>query len=243
MSTIVTAFITNINTIDFRDIETYMEYGKKMLSQSIPTICFLEQRVFDHFFKEEEKDYVTTKFIIFEKNENYLYEYEKKLTKFSLHTDNPKKDTTGYMFIQCHKTEWIRQAIEINPFNTTNFMWIDFGIYHMIKDELEFAISISDATRKKYNNVRIASCVNPKMSFEKDIYKDVAWFFAGSVFGGDSNSLIKFADNMKKKCIEIINTKNHLMWEVNIWWLLYNEDSSYFSPYGTDHNVCILENY
>lgn len=244
MSTIVTAFITNINSIDFRDIETYMDYGKKLLSQSIPTVCFLEKKVFDHFFKNNELDYVNTKFIIFEKDENYLYEYEKELTNYNLHTDNPKKDTPGYMFIQCHKTEWIRRAIDINPFNTSNFMWIDFGIYHMIKDDLDFAISIRDATSKKYTGLRIGSCVNPETNrFEKDIYKDVAWFFAGSVFGGDINTLIKFADNMKTKCIDIIKTKKHLMWEVNIWWLLFKQDSSYFRPYGTDHNILILQNY
>lgn len=243
MATVVTAFMTNINTIDFRDIETYMEYGKKLLNQSIPTVCFLEKKVYEHFFKEEVDKYVNTKFIMFEKTDNYLYEFEDKLTKFSLKTDNPKKDTPGYMFIQCHKTEWVRRAIEWNPFKTENFIWIDFGIYHMIRDDTEFAIAVYDATIKKYNSLRIASCRNPNQPYEKDIYRDVAWFFGGSVFGGAKDKLLMFADKTKNKCLEIINEKKHLMWEINIWYLIYKSDPWLFDYYHCNHNSTILQNY
>ena len=44
MATIVTAFITNINNIEFRSYEKYIELGKILLNQPIPTICFLEKK-------------------------------------------------------------------------------------------------------------------------------------------------------------------------------------------------------
>jgi hypothetical protein len=40
-----------------------------------------------------------------------------------LHLTN--KDTLEYMITICHKTEWIKEAIDLNFFNTTNFTWID----------------------------------------------------------------------------------------------------------------------
>jgi len=43
MSTLVTAFMTNVNQIDFRSHEKYIELGKKLLSQPIPTVCFIEK--------------------------------------------------------------------------------------------------------------------------------------------------------------------------------------------------------
>ena len=37
------------------------------------------------------------------------------------------------MFINCNKTEVIREAIELNYFNTEDFIWLDFGIRHVFK--------------------------------------------------------------------------------------------------------------
>ena len=243
MATIVTAFITNINNIEFRSYDKYMELGKKLLSQPIPTVCFLEKKIYDMYFSEELQEYPLTVFKIFEKNDNYLMKYEDKLSNFHLNTDNPTKDTPGYVFIQCHKTEWVKTVAEENPFFTTNFIWIDFGIFHMIKNELAFASALEKLSRKKYNSVRIASCVDPNSESERDIYRWIAWFFAGSIFGGPKEKLIDFSQKMKKICLEIIYEKKHLMWEVNIWYLLHKKYPELFDPYYANHDVSILDNY
>ena len=247
MSTIVTAFITNINNIEFRSYEKYIELGKILLSQPIPTICFLEKYIYDEYFKHHESQYPQTLFRIFERADNYLYEYEPILENFLIETDNPKKDTPGYMFIQCHKTEWIKMAIDENPFHTSNFVWIDFGIFHMIRDELQFAVALKKLVRKKYDSVRIASCIDPNLPChchpEKNIKKNVLWFFAGSIFGGNKSSLLHFANRMKEFTIEFIQNNRHIMWEVNIWYLLHQKHKDIFLPYRADHNLSILSNY
>jgi len=148
------------------------------------------------------------------------------------------------MFTQCHKTEWIKIAIEKNPHQTTNFIWVDFGIFHMIRDDGDMALkSLEKMTKKTYDNVRIASCVDPRNECKTDIYRKISWFFAGSVFGGSSNSLLKFAAKMKTFCLNMIATRQHLMWEINIWYLLFKEDPHLFDPYPADHNISILTNY
>jgi len=243
MSTFVTAFMTNINSIDFRSLDKYMELGKKLLSQPIPTICFLEAHVYENYFSSHLTSYPYTTFILFENTDNYLFAYEPQLIHFSVQTDNPKKDTPGYMFIQCHKTEWIRIAIEKNPYQTNYFTWIDFGIYHMIQNDMIFALSLDTLSKKKYNSIRIASCHSLSDTCWKDIYRQIVWYFAGSVFGGDQESLLIFAKYMKEKCIEIIETKNHLMWEVNIWYLLYLDHPKLFDTYPCDHNTSILQHF
>jgi hypothetical protein len=244
MATIVTAFMTNVNNIDFRSYEKYIELGKKLLNQPIPTVCFLEQKIYDEYFKNELTKYPLTIFKLFERNENYLYSYEDILTDFMVQTDNPKKDIPGYMFIQCHKTEWIKMAAEENPYKTTNFIWIDFGIFHMIRDEVGFALALKNLVRKTYNHIRIASCVDPNgICYDKNIYREITWYFAGSIFGGDKDTLLNFADIMKKFCIELMESKKHIMWEVNIWYLIFQNHKTLFHPYHADHNLSILENY
>ena len=42
---------------------------------------------------------------------------------------------------------------------------------------------------------------------------------------------------------KIIQEKKHIMWEVNIWYLIYREFPEIFDFYLCDHNISILKNY
>jgi hypothetical protein len=79
--------------------------------------------------------------------------------------------------------------------------------------------------------------------YNVDILRQISWYFAGGVFGGNKNSLLQFADLMKEKCIEIINSYNTIMWEVNIWYILYTENPNLFQPYPCNHSISIIDNY
>jgi hypothetical protein len=244
MSTIVTAFMTNVNRVKFRSYQKYIELGKKLLMQPIPTVCFLERSIYFDYFDQEKHLYPETYFVFFEKKDNYMFHYESQLTKYFVYTDNPEKDTPGYMFVQCHKTEWVKRAIEIDPFSTNDFVWVDFGIYHMMDDDaLGFAMKLEEISRKQYPGVRIASCVNPDEQNQHDIYHLISWFFAGSIFGGNKQKLLQFAEMMKDFCLNLMNTKQHIMWEINIWYLLYKEHSELFLPYPCNHDLSILGHY
>ena len=48
---------------------------------------------------------------------------------------------------------------------------------------------------------------------------------------------------MKTKYIEIITTKNTIMWEVNIWYLIYKENNDLFDLYLSNHDDSIIDNY
>jgi len=158
-------------------------------------------------------------------------------------TNNPKKDTPEYMIVQCHKTEWLRMAIEKNPFQTSDFVWIDFGIYHMIRDDGLFSTLLENIARKTYSKVRIASCINPNDHCSQDLFCRVAWFFCGSVVGGNQTQLLRFAERMKSKCLSLFAEKKHLTWEVNIWYLLFQENNDIFDFYFADHNPTVLSLY
>lgn len=286
MNVVVSAFITNINTRYDRNVATYIDYGKKLIYNiDCYKVIFMERAIFQEYFNicpnemdPNEMDpnemgaenftyenkmfkYVIINkniFVFFEKNEIYLYNYINLITKFNVHTDNPSKDTLEYMFVQCHKTEWVNIAIKLITYikeqnvllvltdKTPDFIWVDFGIYHMFKNVMDVfnnsfehlsALSISN------NKIRIASCIHPDTKNNADLYKNVVWYFAGSVFGGSANTLNHFAEIMKMECINIIKEKNHLMWEVNIWYLIYMKHRNLFDPYLCGHTANIIQNY
>ena len=279
----ISALITNINKNIHKNVESYTDYGKKMLNLNIFQITFIEKKVFYEYFKEYTYEisisnffeyspkivleYVILNnkiFVFFEKEDIYLYQFKNNITNFVLDTDNINKDTMEYMFVQCHKSEWVKMAIYLfkslsflgidnRIIDNFHFLWIDFGIFHMIKDDLIFNNEITNLSNRyssncnsiQENKIRIASCWNLDSCFPNNynIYKKIVWYFAGSIFGGSYKELIVFADKMKDKCIHIILEQKTIMWEVNIWYLVYLENKTLFDNYICNHDSSIIINY
>ena len=243
--TLVSAFIANANQRQDRSIDDYISYGKKLMAVPINKIIFFDDSEIEKLPDECFND--NTLIIPIKKDDNYLYQYKDKITDFHLNTTCPEKDTLDYMITICNKTEHIKNAILLNPFQSTQFVWVDFGINHVFKDRTddEFTTTILELREKEFENIRIANIWDTSLYniYVLNPYKDVLWFFAGGVFGGSSKALIKFADLTKQHCIKVIEENNTLMWEVNIWFQVYLENKELFSLYNCDHNPSILENY
>jgi hypothetical protein len=242
--TIVSSFI-NVLHPERRDknIESYFQNGLLLLNSNIQKIIFVDNTMY-----EKIKDYQNhnTKIILVDKKKYYLFSYlnTECLANFFLNTDNPSKDTIEYMFTMCLKTEFMREAVEINHFNSDHFIWVDFGIRHVFNcDDTAFTNTLETLTQKFHDKIRIASIWNLQHTTNKNIYQEILWYFAGGVFGGSKEKILIFADLMKEKCLQIIYEKQTLMWEVNIWYLIYLENKELFDCYYCDHNNTIIANY
>jgi len=241
MNTIVSSFISDVNSKYNDTLIRYYKFGKLLLKSTIKKIIYVDEEMFTLIGDDYDKN--NTLIIKTSKQQSYLYDYLKHLTNFEINSTDYTKDTIEFMFTMCNKTEWMRDAILLNHFKTENFIWIDFGIRHIFNDDNEFIDCLNSLEYKIYNNIRIGGIWNINYQYNNDIYKNVAWYFAGGVFGGNCNSLIKFADLMKEKCITIMTEKNTIMWEVNIWYLIYIENKELFNIYNCDHNSSLLFNY
>jgi hypothetical protein len=188
-----------------------------------------------------------TVLVVVSKNDVYLKDYVHLLTKFEVQSTDPYKDTIDFMLTMCSKTEWVRKAIEMRTFDGNDeYVWVDFGIRHVFRCTDEVFVEKLDRLALKQHNtnhVRIGGIWNLRNKYEIDIYKHVAWYFAGGVFGGRGDVLIAFADAMKTKCVDIMTTKNKIMWEVNVWYLLYLDKTVLFDVYPCDHCDSIIDNY
>jgi hypothetical protein len=266
---IVSALITNINK--YRNTADYINYGSHLLNNNISQVLFIEKAIFFqhvntliHIDGEvdfnhltyESKTYEYIKynkkiFVFFEKADIYFYDSQYALPSYELITDNPDKDTTEYMFVQCHKTEWVKMATQLydGDDSTHEYMWIDFGIYHMFDDDELFYWSIQNlynrVVRRPSDKIRAASYWSPEMYdlYSGNIYQTVFWLFAGSVFGGSAENMVRFAELTKTKCLQTIQDRRQLMWEVNIWALIYKENPDLFDLYNCVHDSTIINNY
>ena len=93
------------------------------------------------------------------------------------------------------------------------------------------------------DRVTFARCWDPNHVYYGDIYRDVNWLFAGSVFGGGGNAMQKFALRVREKCLQVLRERNTIMWEINIWVLIYREVPELFALYPSDHSEILFRGY
>jgi len=205
-------------------------------------------------------------FVFFEMCDLVLWSSRALAHKFELNTGNPNKDTLEYMLVQCQKTEWMAIAEQLvekeqnrqRGENDKEFVWIDFGSFHMFQGKIDVFQTELYKMRSRINHkitsskskgkgdkerMTFARCWDPNHVYYGNIYKDVNWLFAGSVFGGGSSAVKLFAFKMREKCLQILREKNTLMWEINVWAMIYRESPELFSLYPSDHSDIIFRGY
>jgi len=201
-------------------------------------------------------------FVFFRARDLFLWSYRGMAHKFALNTGNPGKDTIEYMMVQCQKSEWMAIASQLlqnkrgerSGNDRTEYVWIDFGAFHMFQGKIDVFQSDLYKMRSRINRrllqsdadvsrLIFARCWDPNHVYYGDIYKDVNWLFAGSVFGGGSISINQFALRVREKCFQVLREKNTLMWEINIWVLIYRECPELFALYPSDHSEILFRGY
>jgi hypothetical protein len=263
--TIVSAFMSQINARGDRPVQKYIDLGKSLLALHIPQIVFIERHIYDAYFRlgfsgfetklrfyaygGRSYEYIVAghiTFVFFERTDMYLEEYREMATDFSLNTPHPTKDTLDYMFVQCYKTEWVSMAIALVGGGGV-YAWLDFGLRHMYPSSIAFDIAVYGFRDRmvlglsESNNCVIApSCWDAGRIYVQDVYREIFWVFSGSAFCGKPNALLEFARRTKTKCIELLSVRRRLMWEVNVWYLVYRDCPSLFSLYYGNHNTGIL---
>jgi hypothetical protein len=228
---LVSAFIYDEK--HYQDLDFYISQGNKLLTLDFNKVIFIDERINHHFEKHINDRNI---FIKVRESDLYLYEYIDKLENKT--NGNPEKDTNKFFAIMCNKTEWVRQAIEMNHFNTEHYVWIDFGIFKIFDTNI-----MIQKLNNKYNAIRIGSIWDIGTEKNKNLEKEICWYFAGGIFGGHKQKLLFFADAMKHETLNFIKKNNYLIWEVNLWYIIYKKYGSLFSVYNCNHNISIINNY
>jgi hypothetical protein len=263
--------MSQINARGDRPLQKYIDLGKSLLALHIPQIVFIERYIYDTYLRAEYRhlglgvedgnrirflayggrayEYIVLghlTFVFFERNDMYLEEYRETATEFALNTSHPAKDTLDYMFVQCHKTEWVAMATCLDSDNGDGiYAWLDFGLRHMYPSSIAFEVAVYGFRDRmirgsSVDSVFAPSCWDAKRTYSYDVYRDIFWVFSGSAFCGKPNTLLEFARRTKSKCSEILSVRRRLMWEVNVWYLVYCDCPALFSLFYGNHNATIL---
>lgn len=221
--------------------DEYLQLGQQLLDLSIPKIVFLDSSIIDQFqINCDHTEAVKTNF-----EDLHLYQHLEHIQNQCTHSSpNPVKDTKNYLMIIAEKTFWIERAIELYP-DAEHLFWIDLGILHIMPDKPTALSKISHipAKLKVTEKILIPGCWNPKDVTLTDLQilfcDNPLWYFCGGFFGGTPKQLLQFHHFVKEK-LQIMLSLNRLVFEVNIWLMIYRDHPELFDWYPADHNLSMI---
>jgi hypothetical protein len=242
--TLVSSFMSGVNNCAHKTDELYYEFARPLLLSPAPKIIFLDEPMFNTVVEKSEYNDANTKIMLFPKSQMVWYDKRDTLNYGAI-SDQTTKDTIEFFITMCNKTSWIKMAIEMNTFETEQFVWVDFGISNILKGMSleEMTEHITKLATKEYDLVRMGNIHDLNTPFYWDISTRVCWYFAGGVFGGQFEMLLFFNDLVVKECNRLMESENRLLWEVNIWYFVYQKAPHLFDCYRCDHNLSLISEY
>lgn len=155
---------------------------------------------------------------------------------------NQEKDIKNYMLLMNSKIDLMYRTTLSNPWKTHLFAWIDFSIFHISKNYIEFTQELRKLCDLDTSNsfIAIPGCIDP-INKDDNFIRNILWRFCGGFFIGDESSIIELYDLQVKYFPIFIQKYKTLVWEVNFWaWLEANTNWKPFW-YKGDHNDSIIQ--
>ena len=154
------------------------------------------------------------------------------------------KDTVDYFILMNAKAEFVARVIQVNPFHTSKFAWMDFNLSHVFNHVTATCEYMKALSYLSYQDpfMTFSGCW-PKITAddESTVIDNVNWRFCGGFFMGDADSLTNFYHLYLKWYPLFLERFNAVTWEVNFWaWL---EKFGKWNPtwFAADHNDSIVK--
>lgn len=243
-------FVTSYFKIYDNDYDVSKTFDKRLelflkLADTGIYICIFSSHEFKEAFQEICKNYRNIKLInVYSKTElkfSNKYFNETKLCQLPERRSH-NKDTEYYMYLMNSKIDFVREAIEINPFSSKYFCWMDFSLPYVFKNIDKTIKNIKLISQTNYINSFLAmpGCWTFKVDDINHIKGHICWRFCGGFFIGDKDSLIDFYNLSFNNFGDFLIQTKTLLWEVNYWaWLETNKNFNTIW-YQADHNDTIV---
>jgi hypothetical protein len=226
-NTFVSAFLNfnnkDNNTLDFE----YFRYFTKIAKTNIPIILFLDKK--ETKYANLLINYYPNIHIIYIDSSILLFNSDKPLPK----NRNFNKDTKEYIQFMNNKIIFMNRARELNVYNTNHFVWLDFRLFHIFKNEIITSSKLIDIATKELTKKSYFAGSLKTIESKLD---EINWRFLGGFFILDSESIIK----LKEETIKLLENISVFTWEVNNWAIIEKNNNFDFGWFPADHNDSIL---
>jgi mannosyltransferase OCH1-like enzyme len=189
-------------------VNRYVELAKNfILKLPYNLIIFTDDQEIINLINEERQQY-SDKTLIINKpfEDSYYYKHLDRLRElqkiYIILNGHIEHETPMYIILNNNKFDFIEEAIKLNPFKSSHFIWMDFAINHVAlncEKIHEWITRVPDKIKQL--------CINPYIENidNKDMFKYIYHHIAGGLFTGSSANLLKYCQLFKEKTEEIYN--------------------------------------
>ena len=145
------------------------------------------------------------------------------------------KDSAWYHLISWTKFWVIGQALTQNPFNSTKFVWLDFGIFHLYRNQessiQNFLIKVfNDILSDKVRIMVIRETYPSDIADRSEYYSKYQWRIGEGFFSGDHQSMTWYCQAFERELDNCLATGRPNL-EGAIMGAIYAENKGRFSVY------------
>jgi hypothetical protein len=225
-------------------VNRYIELSKQfLLKLPYNLIIFTDDEEIISIINEERKNYSEKTFIVNKPFENTYYYKDldrlKQLQKeFTIVNGSLEHETPMYIILNNNKFCFINESIELNPFKSSHFIWMDFAINHVALD----CEKIHEWINKVPDKIK-QMCINPYIEniHYKNMFQYIYHHTAGGLFSGSSENLIKYCNLFKEKT-EKIYSENWYQIDEAVMTIIQRENPDLFDFFYGDYQG-IISNY
>jgi hypothetical protein len=247
--TFVSAFMNIYQTpFQHRDDDWRFSHFKKLAETGIPLALIVSPEYKSYI---EGFNYSNVKIIrTMELSEAWVYETYTKIEgemgePLALpNTRNVFKDTKEYILLMNAKTEFLKIAIEMRPFESSHYAWIDFNIFHIFEGKERIVKEmLTGMTKRTFHPyfLTLPGCWNKDYVIDDYLLNDICWRFCGGFFVGSQTRILEFHQYYLDYFENFLREKKKLVWEVNFWAHIEKHNGLCAIWYPADHNEKILE--
>jgi len=230
-----------------RKLNSYIDFARKFLLRlPFPIIFFIDDNneTYDAIYNSRKEFNLLDKTHIYmcDFKNTYFYKYKERLeelqSQFHIFNGEIQHETPLYVILNNNKFDCIDKTIELNPFNSTHFIWMDFGINHVAQNT-EYIYEWINKVPDKIKQL----CINPYTENidDKIMFQNIYHHTAGGLFSGSRGNLIKYSELFKKKTQQIYD-ENWYQIDEAVMTIVQRENPELFDLFYGDYQG-IISNY
>ena len=228
----------------FCTTNTYFEKAKLLFDKPFPLVIFTEPRFKDEILALRPAElHPITQVICKDYEELQFYEhfkqFEENHVKYKVINLDENKFTPLYKFIVGQKTNFVKEVVETNPFNTTRFAWMDLRLHDIYNMPVEETTQVMEDILPGRVKLMFMTWLHSREIYDRhDFYVWTRGKVAAGFFGGEREPLLRFAELCQKEFIEALQWEMAPSDEMLYSWIIhYNPDL--FDPYVGEYRDCL----
>jgi len=228
------------NNDERRQKDDYFKHAEFILSQDINLIIFIEPENQYHIL-EQRKDFMHKTHIITIEFNQLEYADQMDIIKRNLSLNpvfnfNPIKDTPEYLVTIWNKFYFLKRSISIDPFNSSHFAWIDFGITYIPNITLNYIEEdrIFQELSEKIKLLILRDFNPNEFQNLKDYFSRIRGISAGGFITGSLDNMLWLSNTFIQELKYAIKYGFSIT-EQQLLPLIISEYPDYFNPYYGDY--------